>query len=224
MTHLIKSSKEKNIIITSPTSSGKTESFLFPILNYIISNPKDEGVIAAFVYPTKALTQDQILRIEKIAKEFDVVVERIDGDTGKIDPETNQELDLNERDKVRLEILQKKPKILLTNFDFIHTRMWRKQKVDQEFNNLFKNLKFLVIDEIHNYEGIHGAQIHHVIKRMKRVYGEFKIIGASATIHNPKKFGEALIGESVEVINGKGKSWKTNLSLYYTQQKLSRKD
>lgn len=210
-----KITEKKNILITAPTASGKTESFLFPILNHIISYPQDESIVAAFVYPTKALAKDQSLRIKDYAEKFGVVVEIMDGDTiAKPDPETNVE-DMDETKKIRLEILRRKPKILLTNFDFIHNRMWRKGVVDREFNDLFKNIKFLVIDEIHKYEGMHASHVHQIIQRMRRVYGKFTIIGASATIHDPKKFGGDLIGEPIEVINGKRRSGKLTLLILY---------
>jgi len=192
--------KGKDIIVTAPTSSGKTESFLIPILEHIIKNPCD-SVQAIFVYPTKALANNQVEKILQYAKELGISVGQLDGDTEK-------ESELNGVSK-REEILNSNPQILLTNFDFLHAHMWRHDDFSEKINRIISNFKFLVIDEIHKNYGIIGSNNANVVLRMRRKFGNFQIIGLSATLDQAEEFSKKFFGKNqIDVIEGYGKRGK----------------
>lgn len=164
----------KNIIVTTPTGSGKTLIYNLFILNEKIKNPE---IKALYIFPTKALTQDQL----KNLKNFENITGEIyDGDT----PE-----------EVRKRIKRKFPDIILTNPDMLHIGILPFHEKWREF---FSKLKFVVIDEVHTYRGIFGSHVAHVIRRLRRIcnlYGSNPVfILLSATIKEPEKFGKELTG------------------------------
>ena len=136
----------KNVGILAGTGSGKTEAFLIPILEYALKHP-DQSV-ALLMYPTKALAQDQMNRLEELTRDLNIEFERFDGDTP-----------LDKREK----ILNKPPSILITNPDMLNVHL-----ADDRVKKIVSTLKFIVLDEIHQYVGVFGSHVHYVLKRVKR--------------------------------------------------------
>ena len=212
---LEKSMAGNNVYIKSPTSSGKTISFLLPILNEIL-NSDSKKLCAVIIYPTKALTKDQLKEIDEYTKELDVTLERLDGNIGKKDGIIDQ--------KYRIDILNKKPQILLTNIDFIASHMGEHDPFSNKFNELMMDFKFLVIDEIHKYGGTFGTKLAGTLQRMNHKYGKFQTIAASATLENPEEFANSLGLSPVEIVTGQGNRGMMTISMLYPGPKCSQRD
>ncbi|NVM54341.1 MAG: DEAD/DEAH box helicase [Candidatus Helarchaeota archaeon] len=180
----------KNVGILAGTGSGKTEAFLIPILEYALNHPNQP--IAILMYPTKALAQDQMDRLEGLTRNLNIKFERYDGDTP-----------LNKRE----EILNNPPSILITNPDMLHFHL-----SDDRVKKIISTIKFIVLDEIHQYVGVFGSHVHYVLKRVKRFLQDSKkcqFIGSSATIGNPRKFLEIFFGVKFSIITSKH-NWSGN--------------
>lgn len=168
----------KNIIITTPTGSGKTLIYNIFIVNQILKNPY---LKALYIFPTKSLTQDQLNTLKEIGSKIPEITSEIyDGDT----PEN-----------IRKKIKRKFPSVILTNPDMLHIGILPSHHSWREF---FSNLSFVVIDEVHTYRGIFGSNVSHVIRRLRRLcnyYGSNpRFILSSATIKNPENFARELTG------------------------------
>lgn len=180
--------KGKNIILATGTASGKTLAYNLPVLAALLENPEAR---ALYLFPTKALAQDQLsaLGVERLT--FNVQPAIYDGDT----PQSH-------RPSIR-----KNARIVLSNPDMLHTGVLPHHANWADF---FSNLKFVVIDEAHTYRGVFGSHVANVLRRLKRVanfYGaKPQFILASATIGNPKELAEALVEEQVELIDNDGSS------------------
>ena len=179
-----KSREDKNIIITTPTASGKTLSFNLPVLEELI---KDNDACALYIYPAKALSYDQLKVLREFDKELDLDINAnpYDGDTPKA-----------KRYKIRQE-----SRVILTNPYQIHLILqWHHQ-----WERFYSNLKYIVIDEAHYYKGIFGSNVAFLIRRLKRIanfYGsDPKFILSSATLANPLELAEKLTGEEFELID-----------------------
>jgi DEAD/DEAH box helicase domain-containing protein len=172
----------KNIILATGTASGKTMAYSLPVLAGIIQNPEAR---ALYLYPTKALAQDQ----QSTLQNFGLATAIYDGDTPQKD-----------RPAIR-----KGARIVLSNPDMLHTGILPHHA---SWGDFFSNLKFIVIDETHTYRGVFGSHVANVIRRLKRVarfYGANpQFILASATIGNPKQLAETLIEEPVELVDNDG--------------------
>ncbi|MBK9924113.1 MAG: DEAD/DEAH box helicase [Anaerolineales bacterium] len=184
------SRNRENIILSTGTASGKTLAYNLPVIAELISNPNSR---ALYLFPTKALTQDQLntltgLNVETFER-FNLPTAIYDGDTPQKD-----------RSQIR-----KNARIVLSNPDMLHTGILPHHTNWLEF---FSNLKFIVIDEAHTYRGVFGSHVANVIRRIKRIanfYGaKPQFILASATIGNPKQLAEKLIEEPVHLIDNDG--------------------
>lgn len=181
----------KNIAVTAPTGTGKTLSFILPIIQKIINEGSYGKLHAIIITPIKALTSDQFEQIKRYTDLTDVSVGIL---TGDVSPE----------DKDR--IIANPPEILLTNFDSVYTHLYHNTR----FASLFSNFKVLVIDEIHYYSGIHGSNIHHVIASLKKMNDNLQLIGASATIDNLEQFSQKLFDtRDIEIIKSNQKNGLT---------------
>jgi DEAD/DEAH box helicase domain-containing protein len=182
----------KNIILSTGTASGKTLSYNLPVLASMLQNPQAR---ALYLFPTKALTQDQLSTLTGLSIQtcqhlhFSSAI--YDGDTPSKD-----------RPSIR-----KNARIVLSNPDMLHTGILPHHA---NWSDFFSNLKFIVIDEAHTYRGVFGSHVANVIRRLKRVanfYGARpQFILASATIGNPQDLAEHLIEEPVELIDNDGSS------------------
>lgn len=176
--------KGKNIIITTSASSGKTLAFNIPIINYLSKNLKSS---ALYIYPTKALTQDQFEKVTEIIKEIGINAGIYDGDT----PQD------------RRTYLRRHSRLLLANPDILHIGILPNHT---NWSNFFSNLKFVVVDEAHYYSGVLGSHMSEIMRRLRRIshyYGSYpQFILASATLKNPEEFSFKLIGERFKLIGG----------------------
>ena len=185
----------KDILVATPTASGKSMVYNLPVLNDLFCG--DPGH-ALYIYPLKALAQDQNNVLEslykklpdELQKKYGPVSALFDGDTSSY-----------RRRKIR----DKAPHVLLTNPEMIHLSILPYHDSWAEF---FSKLRYVVIDEVHSYRGVLGSHMAWVLRRLQRIaarYGAKPIfILLSATIGNPKELGELLLGKPVEVITASG--------------------
>ncbi|MDO9300604.1 MAG: DEAD/DEAH box helicase, partial [Anaerolineales bacterium] len=179
----------KNIILATGTASGKTLAYNLPVLSSLLENPETR---ALYLFPTKALAQDQYSNLQFFQSKIVNLKSSIyDGDT----PQSSRSA------------IRKNARIVLSNPDMLHTGILPHHS---NWSDFFSNLKFIVIDETHTYRGVFGSHVANVIRRLKRVakfYGAHpQFILASATIGNPKELAETLIEEDVELIDNDGSS------------------
>ncbi|HEY5158660.1 MAG TPA: DEAD/DEAH box helicase, partial [Anaerolineales bacterium] len=184
----------ENIILATSTASGKTLGYNLPILAGLLENP---GARALYLFPTKALAQDQLSILNSLIQEVsqglhpmpEVAPAIYDGDT----PQAH-------RSSVR-----SRSRLLLSNPDMLHTGILPHHTNWGEF---FRNLRFVVIDEVHSYRGVFGSHVANVIRRLKRVarfYGsDLQFVLTSATIGNPQELAEKMIEAPVTLVNADG--------------------
>ena len=184
----------KNVVVVTPTASGKTLCYNLPVLQRIVENPDAR---ALFLYPTKALTYDQLddLMSWANAMEREIGVYSFDGDTPQ---------DARAAVRSRGHIVLSNPDMLHKGILPHHTR-WAK---------LFENLQYIVLDELHTYRGVFGSHVSNVLRRLARIcefYGSKpQFICTSATIANPQELAHKLTGKDFEFIreSGAGESEK----------------
>jgi DEAD/DEAH box helicase domain-containing protein len=174
-----------DLVITSGTASGKSLAFNLPVLNGIAARPKDR---ALYLYPTKALAQDQARKLAQLRPPG--LREAIyDGDTPR-----------EERPAIR-----RQNNLVLTNPDMLHMGVLPNHK---SWGNFLANLEWVVVDEAHTYRGVFGSHVANVLRRLRRLaryYGsEPRFLLASATIANPVELAERLVGTSFEMIDDDG--------------------
>lgn len=189
----------KSIVAVTPTASGKTLCYNLPVLETIIRNPNAR---ALYMFPTKALAQDQKSEINELIQEAGLSINSYtyDGDTPA-----------SIRQKVR-----KAGHIVITNPDMLHSAILPHHT---KWVSLFENLKYVIIDELHIYRGVFGSHVANVIRRLKRIcqyYGSNPIfICTSATIANPLELAETLTEKTMVLINNNGAPSGVKHFLFY---------
>ena len=181
----LKAAAASNLVITSGTASGKSLAFNLPVLDGIARDPKRR---ALYLYPTKALAQDQARKLAALRPPG--LREAIyDGDTPR-----------EERPAIR-----RRNNLVLTNPDMLHVGLLPNHK---SWGDFLANLGWVVVDEAHTYRGVFGSHVANVLRRLRRVaraYGaEPRFLLASATIANPVELAERLVGEPFELIDDDG--------------------
>jgi DEAD/DEAH box helicase domain-containing protein len=180
-----------NVVVVTGTASGKTLCYNLPVLE---SLSRDESARALYLFPTKALTQDQAAALNRLLDPSGPLAGRAtvgiyDGDTPS-----------HQRSRIR-----SKATVILSNPDMLHTGIL---PYHPKWAQFFAGLKFVILDEIHTYRGIFGSHVANVIRRLKRVAGHYgahpQFICSSATIANPGPLAEAVAGEKFEVIGDDG--------------------
>ncbi|WP_433751221.1 DEAD/DEAH box helicase [Falsibacillus pallidus] len=181
-------SQGKSFVAITPTASGKTLCYNLPVLQSILDSEQSR---ALYIFPTKALAQDQKSELNELIQESGLSINSYtyDGDTPA-----------NIRQKVR-----KAGHIVITNPDMLHSAILPHHT---KWVSLFENLKYIVIDELHTYRGVFGSHVANVIRRLKRIcayYGsDPQFICTSATIANPLELAQELTGESMELVDNNG--------------------
>ncbi|TVR70858.1 MAG: DEAD/DEAH box helicase [Sphaerobacteraceae bacterium] len=178
---------EHTAVVTG-TASGKTVCYNVPVMNALAG---DDSTRALYLFPTKALAQDQYASLHSLieAAGIDIKTHTYDGDTPA---------------NIR-RVIRHAGHIVMTNPDMLHSGILPHHT---RWHNLFENLQFVVIDEMHGYRGVFGSHMANVIRRLKRVcrhYGSDPVfIFASATIANPGELAESLIEDTVSVVDQDG--------------------
>ena len=179
----------KNVVIVTGTASGKTLCYNIPIVEAVIDDPL---ATALFLYPTKALTQDQLRGLAKF-ENTDAGVNYL---AGTYDGDTPQNLRRRLRDGGNF---------VLTNPDMLHQGILPHHA---RWNRFFTHLKFVVIDEVHAYRGVFGSHLANVLRRLDRIcrhYGsDPQFICSSATIANPRDHAERITGRAMELVTNDG--------------------
>jgi DEAD/DEAH box helicase domain-containing protein len=177
--------EDSDLVITSGTASGKSLAFNLPVLNAIAAQPKAR---ALYLYPTKALAQDQARKLAELRPPG--LREAIyDGDTPR-----------EERPAIR-----RRSNLVLTNPDMLHMGVLPNHK---SWGDFLANLEWVVVDEAHTYRGVFGSHVANVLRRLRRLaraYGrEPRFLLASATIANPVELAEELVGTPFELVDDDG--------------------
>jgi DEAD/DEAH box helicase domain-containing protein len=196
----------RNTVVVTPTASGKTLCYNLPILNSVIENP---DVRALYLFPTKALAQDQLAELhglgQRLENQFGVFT--YDGDTPS-----------DARAAIR-----ERGHIVLTNPDMLHAGILPHHT---RWTRLFENLRYIVLDELHTYRGVFGSHLANVLRRLRRVanfYGSNpQFIACSATIANPAELAQRLTEADFECISENGAPSGEKFFLFYNPPVVNR--
>lgn len=196
----------KHIVVVTSTASGKTLCYNVPVLQTILEEPATR---ALYLFPTKALAQDQMAELHALTKEFGVGIKTFtyDGDT----PQSARHA------------IRSAGQIVITNPDMLHNAILPRHT---QWLRLFENLRYVVIDELHSYRGVFGSHVANVLRRLKRLcafYGANpQFICCSATIANPAALAERLIEAPVQVIDDDGSPRGVKHFVFYNPPLVNR--
>ncbi len=179
----------ESVVIVTGTASGKTLCYTIPVVEAIL---KDSMSTMLFLYPTKALAQDQLRTLGKFQSE----AHGISFMAGTYDGDTPQNLRRKIRDGAH---------IALSNPDMFHQGVLPQHA---RWNRFLTHLKYVVIDEVHAYRGVFGSHLANVMRRLKRVCAHYgsspQFICCSATIANPKEHAERICGTRMTLVDNDG--------------------
>jgi DEAD/DEAH box helicase domain-containing protein len=196
----------RNVVVVTPTASGKTICYNLPVLNQVLENPDTR---ALYLFPTKALAQDQLAELHDLSGRLDnrFGVFTYDGDTA-----TDARKAIRERGH-----------IILTNPDMLHTGILPHHT---RWQKLFENLRYVVLDELHTYRGVFGSHLANVLRRLRRIaqfYGsDPQFICSSATIANPAELAERLVEKQFEVVDENGAPSGEKFLIFYNPPVVNR--
>ncbi|MCL4694478.1 MAG: DEAD/DEAH box helicase, partial [Candidatus Hydrogenedentes bacterium] len=188
-----------HVCIVTPTASGKTLCYNVPVLNRLMAN---SDARALYLFPTKALSQDQVNELKTTIDDLEVKIGTytFDGDT----PASARKA------------IRNAGHIVVTNPDMLHTGILPHHTI---WMKLFENLEFVVVDELHHYRGVFGSHLANVLRRLKRIcafYGSKPtFICCSATINNPQEMAERIVEEPVKLIDNNGAPTGERHFLFY---------
>ena len=196
----------KNFVVVTPTASGKTLCYDLPILNTVLEN---RDTRALYLFPTKALAQDQLAELHDLATRLDdqFGVFTYDGDTPA-----------DARKAIR-----ERGHVVLSNPDMLHSGILPHHT---KWTRLLENLRYIVLDELHTYRGVFGSHLANVLRRLARVakfYGSSpQFICCSATIANPGELAAQLTELAMEVVEENGAPAAEKVFVFYNPPMVNR--
>jgi DEAD/DEAH box helicase domain-containing protein len=190
--------KGGHCVVVTPTASGKTLCYNLPVLQALLTEP---AARALYLFPTKALAQDQLAELEELARALpELRIHTYDGDTPQ-----------DARRAVRA-----RANVVLTNPDMLHSGILPHHT---KWIALFQNLRYVIIDELHTYRGVFGSHLANVLRRLQRIcrhYGAApQFVCTSATIANPQELAERLVGQPVGVVADNGAPAGEKVVVFY---------
>jgi DEAD/DEAH box helicase domain-containing protein len=239
----------KNVVIVTPTASGKTLCYNLPVLHAVLENPDTR---ALYLFPTKALAQDQLAELYDLNQRLEKAEERdpssqYEGGAPRESKSRSEDRPLQHRGDAAhagrnerwkrfgvftydgdtpgdaRKAIREKGHLVLTNPDMLHTGILPHHT---RWTRLFENLRYIVIDELHSYRGVFGSHLCNVLRRLRRIarfYGsEPQFICCSATIANPGELGARLIEDEVEVLNSNGAPAAEKTFVFYNPPVVNR--
>lgn len=196
----------EDVTVVTPTASGKTMCYNLPVLSAILQN---EDARALYLFPTKALSADQVSELHEMIEQMgvDIKTYTYDGDTPA----------------AARKAVRQAGHIVVTNPDMLHSGILPHHT---KWVKLFENLRYIVIDEIHTYRGVFGSNLANVLRRLIRLcdfYGSNpRFILCSATIANPKELAETLTGRPVTLIDENGAPMGEKHFVFYNPPVINR--
>jgi DEAD/DEAH box helicase domain-containing protein len=178
----------KHVCVITPTASGKTLCYNLPVLDAAV---RKEGARALYLFPTKALSQDQVAELNGIIERMPAPVRAYtyDGDT----PSSTRA------------VLRESGEIIVTNPYMLHSGILPNHV---KWTDLFQGLRYVIVDELHAYRGVFGSHVANVFRRLRRIarhYGSDPVfLASSATIANPAEHAQRLLGVPVEIVDRSG--------------------
>jgi DEAD/DEAH box helicase domain-containing protein len=193
----------RNVVTITPTASGKTLCYNAPVLDAILKDPSSR---ALYLFPTKALAQDQLAELHALAEL--VMQQAAHAEPGaplKDVPEIGVFTYDGDTPSDARRAIRGKAHVVLSNPDMLHSGILPHHP---RWAKLFENLKFVIVDELHAYRGVFGSHLSNIMRRLQRIcrhYGSDPVfICSSATIANPRELAEGLTGRSFELIERSG--------------------
>jgi DEAD/DEAH box helicase domain-containing protein len=196
----------RNVVIVTPTASGKTLCYNLPVLNRLMG---DANARAMYLFPTKALAEDQLHEFHRAVEEMgsDIRAFTYDGDTPQ-----------DARKAIR-----QRANVVLTNPDMLHSGILPHHT---RWARYFEDLRYIVIDELHYYRGVYGSHFANLLRRLRRICEFYnskpQFICCSATIANPRDLAEALTGEVFELVDQNGAPRGENFFIFYNPPVVNR--
>ncbi len=196
----------ENIVVVTPTASGKTLCYNLPVLHGLLADPDQR---ALYLFPTKALAVDQLAALHDLAAPLGGAATAFtyDGDTPQ-----------DARRSIR-----ERASLVLTNPDMLHSGILPHHT---KWAKCFERLKWVVVDELHACRGVYGSHVANVLRRLKRIcafYGSSpRFIASSATIANPRELAEALAGEPFTLIDSNGAPSGEKYFVFYNPPVVNR--
>ncbi len=196
----------ENVVVVTPTASGKTLCYNLPVLHAVLENPDTR---ALYLFPTKALAQDQLEELHDLGRRLEdsFGVFTYDGDTPS-----------DARQAIR-----RRGHIVITNPDMLHTGILPHHT---RWTRLFENLRYVVIDELHMYRGVFGSHLANLLRRLRRIarfYGRApQFICSSATIANPGELAERLLEAGVQTVSADGAPAAQKYFIFYNPPVVNR--
>jgi len=181
----------KDFVVVTATASGKTACYNLPVLERLLAEAETK---ALYLFPTKALAQDQLATLKRWAESDPAVGARLrpatyDGDTPRHNRRT----------------IRERANVILSNPDMLHVGILPHHP---RWASFLQHLEYVVVDEVHQYRGIFGSNVAMVLRRLARACAHYgsrpQFIGASATIANPGELARAVTGRAVETIEDDG--------------------
>lgn len=181
----------ENVLVATPTASGKSLVFALPAL---AASLEGGGATSLFLYPTKALAQDQLASLRSLASA-----------TGRLRPPEVAIYDGDTPDHERRKIKEDPPDILISNPDMLHAGILAHHA---DWSGFLARLRFVVLDELHVYRGVFGAHVHHILRRLIRLAAlngaSPRFVAASATVGRPEEFARSLLSAPFRVVDRSG--------------------
>jgi DEAD/DEAH box helicase domain-containing protein len=226
----------KNVVIVTPTASGKTLCYNLPVINAILEN---EDTRALYLFPTKALAQDQLAELYDVSQKLEAATaqefEKNRSEDRPLQEQNHRLANMGGTNRFGVytydgdtpsdarKAIREKGHIVLTNPDMLHTGILPHHT---RWTRLFENLKYIVMDELHSYRGVFGSHLCNVLRRLRRIvrfYGsEPQFILCSATIANPGELAERLIEDEVEVLDSNGAPAGEKTFVFYNPPVVNR--
>ncbi|MFQ5736495.1 MAG: DEAD/DEAH box helicase, partial [Thermodesulfobacteriota bacterium] len=197
----------RNLVVMTPTASGKSLVYNIPVVEAMLDDPQAR---ALYLFPLKGLEQDQLKAFKGLAKRLplEACEAREGGSRGRRRAFTPGHAEIYDGDTTayrRKKIRDSPPSVVLTNPDMLHLAI---NPFHQKWEHFFRNLRYVIIDEVHTYRGVFGSHVANVLRRLRRIaqlYGSDPVfIACSATIANPAELAGMLTGLDFELIDESG--------------------